>query len=223
MGEACLARPRTPYVQDLYGLTVLERAEPAKSKSVLREVIEVVVLALVIYLAVTSMMQTVRVSGLSMYPTLKDQDYLIATKFDYKLHHPHRGDIVTLKPPCSTDSPLDSQVCSEDFIKRVVAVPGDRLAIVNGHIFVNGQQVSEPYLRSDQTWTVNASWPAQNPAQGQVLGADQYFVMGDNRNFSTDSRVFGPVSGEAIQTHAWIRLWPPGTIGAVGPGPSLTG
>jgi signal peptidase I len=203
----------------------LERAESVKRKSVLREVVEVVVLALVIYFAVTSLIQTVRVSGLSMYPTLKDQDYLIATKFDYRLHHPHRGDIVTLKPPCSAgpNSPLDSQACSEDFIKRVVAVPGDRLSIVNGRVSVNGRAASEPYLRRDQTWTVNANWPAQNPAQGQVLGADQYFVMGDNRNFSTDSRIFGPISGEAIQTHAWIRLWPPGTIGTVGPGPSLSG
>src|SRR5437868_3640495 len=106
-------------------------------KSLLGEVLEVVVLALGLYLVITVAVQTVHVIGLSMYPTLDNDDYLIATKLDYRFHQPQRGDIIIMRDPYDP---------SKDFIKRVIALPGERLLIKDGHVYINGRQLSEPYL-----------------------------------------------------------------------------
>jgi signal peptidase I len=180
-----------------------------KPKSLLAEVVEVVVLALGLYLVITFAIQTVHVLGLSMYPTLDNNDYLIATKIDYRLHPPQRGDIIIMRDP------FDS---SRDFIKRVIAVPGDRLEIRDGHVYINGQLLDEPYLRQDQAWTINNTWPLPgSPDAGRpyLLQPNQYFVLGDNRNASSDSRVFGPVSRDRIEARAWLRIWPLDHFGPV--------
>jgi signal peptidase I len=166
---------------------------------------EVILLALGLYLIINFAVQTVHVMGPSMYPTVQDQDYLIATKIDYHFHPPQRGDIIIMRDP------LDS---SRDFIKRIIAVPGDRVLIGNGHVYVNGHQLEEAYL-NHESWTGYPSWPASSPAnpQGQLMGHDEYFVMGDNRNNSSDSRVFGPIHRDHIEARAWIRVLPPTHIG----------
>jgi signal peptidase I len=174
---------------------------------VLTEVAEVVVLALLLYVVINFAIQTVHVIGLSMSPTVQNEDYLIASKIDYRFHTPQRGDIIIMRDP------FDS---SRDFIKRVVGVPGDRLLIRDGHTYVNGHLLDEPYI-NDEPWTTNANWPAtgtQNP-DGQLLGSDDYFVMGDNRNHSSDSRLFGVVHHSQIEARAWVRVLPVGKAGAV--------
>ena len=172
------------------------------TRGLIAEVIEVVVLALGLYLVITFAVQTVHVLGLSMYPTLDDQDYLIATKIDYRLHDPARGDIVIMRDP------YDS---SKDFIKRVIGLPGERILIRDGKVYINGQLLDEPYLRTDQPWTTNANWPpagSPNAEAAYTIPAGEYFVMGDNRNASSDSRIFGAVQRDRIEAHAWIRIWP---------------
>src|SRR5579859_5657783 len=181
-----------------------------REKSLLAELAEVVILAAIIFAVVTFALQTVLVEGFSMVPTLQDQDRLISTKFDYHLHHPLDGDIVILKSP--TDD-------TQDYIKRVIAGPGDQLRIVSGRVWVNGRLLHETYLRTDESFTY--SWPPDNPDAGVVLGPDNYFVMGDNRNHSLDSRVFGFVKAEDIQARAWIRIWPLNHFGAISTPPSL--
>src|SRR5712691_12849177 len=93
---------------------------PSTASSILRELVEVVVLAVILYFGISFAVQTVHVEGLSMFATLDNNDYLIANKIDYRLHAPQRGDIIILRPP--TDN-------SKDFIKRIIALPGERLLI----------------------------------------------------------------------------------------------
>src|ERR1700682_563562 len=150
----------------------------SSASSLLRELVEVVVLAVILYFGISFAVQAVHVEGLSMWATLDDNDYLIANKVDYRLHNPQRGDIIILRPP--TDN-------SKDFIKRVIALPGERLLIRSGFVYINGRKLEEPYL--PEAWIAYTDWPSNN-SNGQVMGANQYFVMGDNRNRSQDCRMF---------------------------------
>src|SRR4029077_9643932 len=105
--------------------------------SLLRELAEVIVLAVILYFGISFAVQTVHVEGLSMFATLEDNDYLIADKIDYRLHPPERGDIIILRPP--TDD-------SKDFIKRIIALPGERLLIRDAIVYINGHRLPEPPL-----------------------------------------------------------------------------
>jgi signal peptidase I len=179
------------------------------SRSFVAEAAEVVVLALGLYLVITFAIQTVHVIGLSMYPSLDDNDYLIANKLDYRLHAPQRGDIIIMRDP------FDS---SKDFIKRVVALPGEELLIKDAHVYINGHLLTEPYLRTDEPWNNNANWPppgAPDAGQARTMPPNQYFVMGDNRNASSDSRVFGWVARDRIEARAWLRIWPLAKMGPI--------
>jgi signal peptidase I len=173
--------------------------ERSAASSLLREVAEVVVLAIILYVGISFAVQAVHVEGLSMYATLDNNDYLIANKIDYRLHAPQRGDIVILRPPTNN---------STDFIKRIIGLPGERILIRGGHVYVDGHMLVEPYL--PEAWVNETSWP--DNSSGQVMGGDQYFVMGDNRNRSQDSRFFGPISRDRIDGKAWFRIWPPGNF-----------
>jgi signal peptidase I len=166
------------------------------ASSLLREVAEVVVLAIILYFGISFAVQAVHVEGLSMYATLDDNDYLIANKIDYRLHPPQRGDIIILRPP--TDN-------SKDFIKRVIALPGEKLLIRDSVVYINGRRLDEPYL--PEQWTTLNNWPATG-SDGQVMRSNEYFVMGDNRNRSQDSRIFGPIGRDRIDGRAWFRIWP---------------
>jgi signal peptidase I len=165
--------------------------------SFLRELAEVVLLAVILYIGISFAVQTVHVEGLSMFATLDDNDYLIANKIDYRLHAPQRGDIIILRPPNNN---------STDFIKRVIALPGERLLIRDGVVYINGHRLIEPYL--PEAWVVFNSWPTIGSSNGTVIPANQYFVMGDNRNKSQDSRYFGPIGRDRIDGRAWFRIWP---------------
>jgi signal peptidase I len=165
--------------------------------SFLRELAEVVLLAVILYIGISFAVQTVHVEGLSMFATLDDNDYLIANKIDYRLHAPQRGDIIILRPPNNN---------STDFIKRVIALPGERLLIRDGVVYINGHRLVEPYL--PEAWVVFNNWPATGSSNGTVIPPNQYFVMGDNRNKSQDSRYFGPIGRDRIDGRAWFRIWP---------------
>lgn len=165
--------------------------------SFLRELAEVVLLAVILYIGISFAVQTVHVEGLSMFATLDDNDYLIANKIDYRLHAPQRGDIIILRPPNNN---------STDFIKRVIALPGERLLIRDGYVYINGHRLIEPYL--PEAWVVFNNWPVAGSSNGQVIPPNEYFVMGDNRNKSQDSRYFGPIGRDRIDGRAWFRIWP---------------
>lgn len=171
------------------------------TRGLLLELAEVAALALGLYLVIWFSLQTVHVIGLSMYPTVDDQDYLIALKLPYRFHAPQRGDIVIMRDPYDP---------TRDFIKRVIGVPGDRIVLRDGKVFINEHQVSEPYIV--QPWS--DSWPPSG--QEQKLGPDQFFVMGDNRNHSSDSRMFGSINRNQIEAQASLRVFPLSHFGVIG-------
>jgi signal peptidase I len=164
------------------------------ASSLLRELLEVVVLAVILYFGISFAVQAVHVEGLSMFATLDDNDYLIANKIDYRLHAPQRGDIIILRPPSNN---------STDFIKRIIALPGERILITDGFVYINGRKLDEPYL--PEAWTQLANWGGPD---GTIVPPNDYFVMGDNRNRSQDSRVFGFIGRDRIDGRAWFRIWP---------------
>lgn len=192
----------------------------------LRDTVEVLLIAVILYVAIAFALQTVRVDGESMMNTLQDQDLLLASKISYDFGgNPQRGDIVILIPP--TDP-------SQDFIKRVIGLPGDVIEIDGDHtptqllIKPGGkgpfEVLKEPYL--PQAWTTlkdccDANGEASSTPQAYTVPTGEYFVMGDNRNYSSDSRVFGPVPRKNILAKAILRIWPLDHFGGLGAGPTL--
>jgi len=167
-----------------------------KHKSILREIVDTVLLMLLIYVVTRTVVQTFRIEGASMEPNLHDGQYLIINKFAYLLHSPGRGDVVVFHYPRNP---------RRDFIKRIIGLPGEKVQVQGERILINGEELEEPYAlhKGNYVW---------GP---QILGEDEYFVLGDNRNSSSDSHNWGALSREAIVGKAWISYWPPEHLGLV--------
>ena len=188
---------------------VAEATAPRRHKSFARDLIEVAVLALVLYFLIQFAVQTIHVMGPSMQNTLQNDDFLIASKIDYKLHEPQRGDIVIFQPNNSAIN---------DYIKRIIAQPNDHLRITHAQIFINGKLLKEDYL--PETWTYLDTW---NNGNEDIVPADSYFVMGDNRNRSSDSRVIGYQKKDQFLGKAWVRIWPLTSFAIFSPDSKLSG
>jgi signal peptidase I len=162
-----------------------------------RDILETILPALLIVLVVNVFLaQATRVEGQSMEPNLHNNQRLIIEKISYRFHPPRRGDIVVIRMPNRHSDPL---------IKRVVGLPGETIEIKDGHVFINGQMLNEPYL---EQLTYGDTGP-------HVIASDSIFVLGDNRGASNDSRSFGEVKISSILGHAWFRYWPLNEIGLV--------
>ena len=157
-------------------------------------VVAVVVSAFIIFFVY----QPVVVEGTSMLPVLEDQDRLIISKLAYRVGEIHRGDVVVFLYP------HDHQ---KSYIKRVIALPGDDLKIDHGQVYVNGVSVKEPYV--PKRFEDDRSQPEM------TVPAHEYFVMGDHRSISSDSREFGPVDRELIYGKAAFVYWPMDQAGVV--------
>ena len=213
---------------------VVEREESAakRNKSILREVAETLLLAFFIYFAVRSVVQNFKVEGSSMEPSLHHGEYLLVNKAAYMslslsmLQQPFAW-IAGAEPPAETDAlrPLGTpqrgdivvfhypRDPSRDFIKRVVALPGEIIEVRAGIVYVNNGLLEEPYVLENPSYS----------RPPEVVPEDEYFVLGDNRNNSSDSHVWGPVPLSKIVGKAWLTYWPVQDWGSVGGTPVLAG
>ncbi len=140
--------------------------------------------------------QATRVYGSSMEPNLHTDQRLVVEKVSYRLHGPHRGDVVVLRLP---------ERGPELLIKRVIGLPGETIEVRDGTVYINHQPLEEPYM----VRSANGSYGPTIIPKGNV------FVMGDNRGASNDSRVFGPVPLERVVGRAWVSYWPIELLGVV--------
>ncbi len=156
------------------------------------EVVKVVGLALIIVIVVKHFLfQPFYVKGASMEPNYQDHEYLIIDELSYRFHEPHRGDVVVFHYPADE---------TQYFIKRVIGFPGEHVAVHDGHVWINDTQLDESaYLASDVA-TIGTT--------DLTVPAGSFFLMGDNRPASLDSRIFGPVARKEIVGRTWVRAWP---------------
>jgi signal peptidase I len=164
------------------------------TRSLLWDLVAVVIAVFVIL----ALYQPVRVEGTSMLPVLEDQDRLFINKFAYKVGEIHRGDVVVFLYPHDT---------TKSYIKRVIALPGDHLRIDHGTVWVNGKSLKEPY--------VPVRFEDDRSQPDMTIPQDEYFVMGDHRTISSDSRDFGPVPRNLIYGRAAFVYWPADQAGVV--------
>jgi signal peptidase I len=175
------------------------RLQFPNSLQTLREIGETIALIAVIYTLVNLASARFIVDGPSMQPNFKTGQFVLVSRVNYLLGEPQRGDVVVFKFPGNPQ---------EDYIKRVIGTPGDTVEIRSALVYVNGVQLDEPYINEPclPSHCVDNVWK---------LGADEYFVMGDNRNHSSDSRAFGVVKRNLIIGEALLRYWPPQYWGIV--------
>jgi signal peptidase I len=164
----------------------------------LLDIIETLVVALSIFLVVyLFLMQPHQVNGQSMVPNFQSGEYVLTDKVSYKLRDPERGEVVVFHAPPAANCPTGTGC---DFIKRVIATPGETISLENNTYFVNGQALPEEYIPADFD-----TLPG-NYLKGRTvtLGPDEYFVSGDNRPYSSDSRAWGPISKSDIVGKAFF-------------------
>jgi signal peptidase I len=150
------------------------------------------------FFIITFLYQPVKVEGTSMQPELRDQDRLFVNKFAYNFEKISRGDVVVFYYPRDT---------TKSYIKRVIALPGDNIRIDDGRVFVNGHRVNESY--------VPMQFRDARSMADMVVPQHEYFVMGDHRSISSDSRDFGPVTRRLIYGKAAFIYWPADNAGVV--------
>jgi len=166
-----------------------------RKKSPIRETIETIVMALILYILIDSVVARVVVQKISMVPTLVPGEVLLVNKLQYKFSEVDHGEIITFHYP------LDPEL---DYVKRAIGLPGDEVVIQNGEVKVNGQLLYEPYISAAPEY--EGIWNVPDEA---------LFVLGDNRNPSADSHVWGYVPMDNLIGKAFAVYWPPGKIRAL--------
>jgi signal peptidase I len=159
-------------------------------KTILRDILVTAILALVIFFLIQATIQSFVVVGSSMEPSFQEGQRLLVNKVVYYLHEPERGDVIVFKPTNRGQA---------DYIKRIIALPGDTVEVKNGAVYVNGRRLKESYIKSPPNYTI----------EQQKIPRNSYFVLGDNRNNSDDSHNGWLVPRQNIIGKAWLSIWPP--------------
>jgi signal peptidase I len=194
-------------------------AQPkGRRRSALLEIVETLVLTVVIFVGVqTFVAQPYKVEQLSMENTLQPGQYVLVDKLTPRWSTYARGDIVVFDPPPS----WAAETNGVPLIKRVIGLPGDTIDLRNGKVYVNGAALSESYLYAEGG-TAQPTDPSPDGQSEWVVPTGELFVMGDHRENSADSRVFGPIDLDLVVGRAWLRYWPINTFGLL-PTPTYTG
>ncbi|HEX4760714.1 MAG TPA: signal peptidase I [Thermoleophilaceae bacterium] len=202
----------------------MARSKKKSASGSLIELVTIVAIALGLALGIQAfLVKPFRIPSGSMEPTLDIGQRVLVDRVTQHFSSFHRGDIVVFKPPkgadtddcgvnhpatepCPTPTPQKSET---NFIKRIVGVPGDRLKVLAGRVYIDGKPLKEPYIRPDATCELC------NEPQAITIPPGSFFMMGDNRGQSADSREWGPVPKNWIIGTAFFTYWPPGRIGTL--------
>jgi signal peptidase I len=177
-------------------VTTLSDTQPTRRKRSIRsgcvgffiDTVETLLLALVLFLIINAVSDRVRVENISMQPSLYSGEFVLVNKLAYKLGQPNYGDIVVFPAPPNP---------KERYIKRVIGMPGDQVRVSNGNVYVNNVKLTEPYIAAQTAY--DGEWD---------VPAGSLFVLGDNRNASSDSHVWGFVSIDKVIGRALVIYWP---------------
>ncbi|MCS6774663.1 MAG: signal peptidase I [Anaerolineae bacterium] len=161
-------------------------------RGALREIVETIALFAIVFVLARTMVGNYSILGQSMEPNYHENQRLLVDKITPYLFGYNRGDIVIARSP----------IQDVELIKRLIGKPGDTVEIRGSQVFVNGQPLHEPYLPPDVTTEPTRA------VSYWILGKDEYFLLGDNRMFSQDSRAFGPVNASHLVGRAWLLYWP---------------
>jgi len=161
----------------------------------LLDVIETLVLAALLYLGINAVTERIRVDGFSMEPTMHNGEFVLVNRLAYKLNPILLGDVIVFH------FPIDPE---QEYIKRVIGLPGDRVVIANQEVIVNDSNLNEPYTAASPEY--EGSW---------IVPAEHVFVLGDNRNNSSDSHTWGPVPMQNVVGKALFVYWPITDLGLV--------
>jgi len=190
------------------------------SSALFREIVETLLLTAIIFLVVNTFTGRFRIDGSSMEPNLHDGEFVIVNRIVYRLMipvglgpAPETGEYVNiggitfrrLYPPQRGDVIVFRREGTREFIKRIIGVPGDTVEVRGGRVLINGTPLEEPYIAQPSAYSMG-------PRQ---IGPNEYFVLGDNRNNSSDSHNWGVITYSAIDGKAWLTYWPPKDWGLV--------
>jgi signal peptidase I len=179
------------------------------------ETIKTIGLSVVLAFGIRSFVAEARyIPSGSMLPTLQINDRLIIDKISYNFSNPQRGDIVVFNPTAA----LEEQKFKDAFIKRVIGIPGDRVEVRNGKVFINGKVIKEKYI--DEAPKYN--WSSKELTPDGKVPEGNYLVLGDNRNNSYDSHFWGFVPKDKIVGRAIVRFWPIDRAGGIDPQPDYS-
>lgn len=152
------------------------------------DTIETILLAVLLFIGINAVSARIRVDGFSMLPTLQSHQYVLVNRLAYRLGSPQTGDVIVFHYPRDPE---------QEYIKRVIGLPGDRVQIANGEVMVNGMLIDEPYIADAPLYQTEWTVPENS-----------LFVLGDNRNNSSDSHNWGPVPMEYVVGKAILIYWP---------------
>jgi signal peptidase I len=203
---------------------VAARLKKQSGRGSLVELVMIVAVALGLALGIQAfIVKPFRIPSESMVPTLEIGQRVLVDRVSNRFSDPSRGDIVVFKPPQGADTDScgvdhsERQACPRptgersdtNFIKRVVAVGGDRLKVIGGRVYIDGERQDEPYIRPDDQCSIC------NLPEEITIPEGYFFMMGDNRGESADSREWGPIPENWMIGRAFMTYWPPGKIGTL--------
>lgn len=172
--------------------------EQPKKRGCLRglvDILETILVAVLLFVGINAVSARIRVDGYSMYPTFDNGEFVIVNKLAYRWSEPKRGDIIVFHNPRNP---------SVEYIKRIIGLPGETVTVNGGQVFINGELLDEPYISEDPLY--ENEW---------IVPENSLYVLGDNRNNSSDSHSWGALPVEYIVGKAMLVYWPPERISLV--------